>query len=107
MLIENYMTILRITIRTFQNQDHAEMFLLMSEKIAEEASKTVLKFNVKIIQSPTQKNQVTSVWEYDDEKHMREVRKYLSKNNSIPNSLAPKEIVYLGEIKVSKLSKAS
>mgnify|MGYP001199190489 CR=1 FL=1 len=103
MLIENYMTILRITIRTFQNQDHAEMFLLMSEKIAEEASKTVLKFNVKIIQNPTQKNQVTSVWEYDDEKHMSQVRSYLSKFNNIPNSLSPKEVVYMGEIKSSRI----
>ena len=41
-----------------------------------------LKFNVRIIQNPKQKNQITSVWEYDNEKHMNEVRAYLSKNNN-------------------------
>ena len=29
------MTILRITVRTFQNEDHANMFLLMSQNINE------------------------------------------------------------------------
>ena len=52
-----------------------------------------------------QKNQVTSIWEYDDEKHMKEVRSYLSQYNSIPNSLSPKEIAYHGEVKVSANNK--
>ena len=95
------MSILRITVRTFQNVEHAEMFLLMCKKIAEENKAANLKFNVRIIQNPKQKNQITSVWEYDNEKHMNEVRTYLSKNNNIPNSLAPKEVVYLGEVVVS------
>tara|TARA_Y100000588_G_C13442099_1_gene580321 strand:+ start:73 stop:378 length:306 start_codon:yes stop_codon:yes gene_type:complete len=99
------MSILRITVRTFQNNDHANMFLLMSEKISQESSNLDLKFNVKIIQNPNQKNQITSIWEYDDEDHMKKVRAYLSKHNSIPNSLAPKEIVYFGEIKVSNQTK--
>ena len=51
------------------------------------------------------KNQVTSIWEYDDEKHMKEVRSYLSQFNSIPNSLSPKEIAYEGEVKVSAKNK--
>ena len=95
------MSILRITVRTFQNEEHAEMFLLMCKKIAEDDKKENLKFNVKIIQNPKQKNQITSVWEYDNEKHMNKVRSYLSKNNNMPNSLAPKEVVYLGELVVS------
>jgi len=53
----------------------------------------------------TKKNQVTSIWEYDDEKHMKEVRSYLSQYNSIPNSLSPKEIAYHGEVKVSANNK--
>ena len=54
MLIQNFMSILRITVRTFQNNDHANMFLLMSEKISQESSNLDLKFNVKIIQNPNQ-----------------------------------------------------
>ena len=95
------MSILRITVRTFQNEEHAEMFLLMCKKIAKEDKTANLKFNVRIIQNPKQKNQITSVWEYDNETHMNQVRSFLSKNNNIPNSLAPKEVVYLGEVVVS------
>ena len=40
-----------------------------------------------------------------DEKHMKEVRSYLSQFNSIPNSLSPKEIAYEGEVKVSAKNK--
>ena len=97
------MTILRITVRTFQNEEHANMFLLMSQNINENIHQSDLKINVRIIQNPKQKNQITSVWEYDGEKHMSEVGSYLSKFNNIPNSLSPKEIVYLGEIKSSRI----
>lgn len=97
------MTILRITVRTFQNEEHANMFLLMSQNINENIHQSDLKINVRIIQNPKQKNQITSVWEYDDEKHMSQVRSYLSKFNNIPNSLSPKEIVYMGEIKSSRI----
>ena len=51
----------------------------------------VLKLKQKMIQNPDQKNQITSIWEYDDEKRMKEVKAYLSKN-SMPNSLSPKEV---------------
>ena len=37
-----------------------------------------LKINMKVIQNVDQKNQVTSIWEYDDEKHMKKLRNYLS-----------------------------
>jgi len=97
------MTILRITVRTFQNEEHANMFLLMSQNINENIHQSDLKINVRIIQNPKQKNQITSVWEYDDEKHMSQVRSYLSKFNNIPNSLSPKEVVYMGEIKSSRI----
>ena len=99
------MSIIRLTVRTFQNVEHANMFVVMSEKIANESNNTDLKINMKIIQNVDQRNQVTSIWEYDDEKHMKEVRSYLSQFNSIPNSLSPKEIAYEGEVKISANNK--
>jgi len=95
------MSIIRLTVKTFQSVEHANMFIVMSEKIANESNNTDLKINMKIIQNVDQKNQVTSIWEYNDEKHMKEVRSYLSQYNNIPNSLSPKEISYHGEVKVS------
>ena len=95
------MSIIRLTVRTFQGVEHANMFIVMSEKIANESNNPDLTINMKIIQNVDQKNQVTSIWEYNDEKHMKEVRSYLSQYNNIPNSLSPKEISYHGEVKVS------
>jgi hypothetical protein len=92
------MSIIRITVRTFQNEQHAEMFIAMSQKILETSMKDGFKINFTMIQNKTLKNQVTSVWRYDNEKHVKDVRSYLSKHNSIPNSLSPKEVVYNGEI---------
>ena len=94
------MSILRITVRTFQSEDHANLFLMVGQNLITQKKETSLKFNAKIIQNPDQKNQITSIWEYDDERHMKEVRGYLSKNNSMPNSLSPKEVVYYGEVKL-------
>ena len=99
------MSIIRLTVRTFQSVEHANMFIVMSEKIANESNNTDLKIKMKIIQNVDQKNQVTSIWEYNDEKHMKEVRSYLSQYNNIPNSLSPKEISYHGEVKVSANNK--
>ena len=99
------MSIIRLTVRTFQSVEHANIFIVMSKKIANEWNNTDLKINMKIIQNVDQKNQVTSMWEYDDEKHMKEVRGYLSQYNNIPNSLSPKEISYHGEVKVSANNK--
>ena len=99
------MSIIRVTVRTFQSVEHVNMFIVMSEKVANDSNNTDLKINVKVIQNTGQKNQVTSIWEYDDEKHMKEVRSYLSQFNSIPNSLSPKEIAYEGEVKVSAKNK--
>ena len=38
---------------------------------------------LELFKIPNKKNQITSVWEYDNEKHMNEVRTYLSKNNNL------------------------
>ena len=99
------MSIIRLTVRTFQSIEHANMFIVMSEKIANVSNNTNLKINMKIIQNVVQKNQVTSIWEYDDEKHMKDVRSYLSQFNNIPNSLSPQEIAYEGEVKISANNK--
>ena len=92
------MSIIRMTVRTFQNEQHAEMFVAISQKIYEDAMKDNFKINFTMIQNPSLKNQVTSIWKYDNEKHIKEVRSYLSKHNSIPNSLSPKEVVFTGDV---------
>ena len=99
------MSIIRLTVRTFQSVEHANMFIVMSEKIANESTNSDLKINMKVIQSVDQKNQVTSIWEYEHEKHIKKLRNYLSQFNSIPNSLSPKEIAYEGVVKVSANNK--
>ena len=98
------MSIMRITVRTFQNEQHAEMFITISQKIYEDALKDKLKVNFTMIQNTSLKNQVTCIWKYDDGKHLNEIRSYLSKHNSIPNSLSPKEVVYSGEVIVDSNS---
>ena len=92
------MSILRITVRTFQNEEHAEMFIAISQRIYEDALRDKFKINFTMIQNTSLKNQVTSIWKYDDDYHIKEVRSYLSKHNQIPNSLSPKEVVFTGEV---------
>ena len=99
------MSIIRLTVRTFQSVEHANMFIVMSKKIANETTNSDLKINMKVIQNVDQKNQVTSIWEYENEKHMKKLRNYLSQFNNIPNSLSPKEIAYEGVVKVSANNK--
>ena len=98
------MSIIRITVRTFQNNNHAEMFIAMSQKIMEDALKDKFKINFTMIQNRTSKNQVTAIWKYDNEQHLKEVRSYLSKHNSIPNSLSPKEVVFSGDVILDHVS---
>ena len=92
------MSIMRITVRTFQNEQHAEMFIAISQKIMEDTLKDKFKIDFKMIQNKSTKNQVTAIWKYDNEQHLKEVRKYLSKHNAIPNSLSPKEVVFSGDV---------
>ena len=95
------MSILRITVKTFQSIEHANMFILMCEKKADDTSKTDLKLKMQIIQNVEQKSQVKSIREYNVENHMKKMRKFLSQCNSIQNSLSPKEVVYSGEVNLS------
>ena len=43
------MSIIRVTVRTFQSVEHANMFVVMSEKVANESNNTDLKINMKVI----------------------------------------------------------
>ena len=57
-----------------------------------------LTINLTVLQSETNKNQVTSIWKYNDEQHMKTVRSHISKHVKMPNSLSPKEILYTGKV---------
>ena len=91
------MAIVRVTIRTFQNSEHAELFIQLG-KTNNALVDTGLKVNFTMAQSETQKNQVISIWQYDDESHMEAVRKKLSSLSKLPNSLMPKEIAYEAKV---------
>ena len=88
------MAMIRVTVRTFQNLEHAELFLSIGASTKDGLNKAGLEAKFTISQSISQPNQVVSVWEYKDEDHMTEVRKFLSAQSRLPNSLAPKEIAY-------------
>ena len=91
------MSIVRVTVRTFQNAEHAELFIQLGKSF-DVLSETELKVNFTMAQSERQKNQVVSIWQYDDENHMKEVRKKLASLNKLPNSLMPKEIAYEAKV---------
>ena len=67
-------------------------------KIKKECFSNDIKINLTVLQNETNKSQVTSIWKYEDEKHLKTVRTYLAKHVKMPNSLSPKEIVYSGEV---------
>ncbi len=88
------MAIIRVTVRTFQNLEHAELFLSIGASTKDGLNKAGLEAKFTISQSMSQLNQVVSVCVYKDEDHMNEVRKFLSAQSRLPNSLAHKEIAY-------------
>ena len=49
------MSIIRITVRTFQNEQHAEMFIAMAQKIDETSKKDGFKINFTMIQNQSLK----------------------------------------------------
>ena len=85
------MSIVRVTVRTFQTAEHAEL-LYSQVKALMFYRRRSLKLIFTMAQSERQKNQVISIWHYDDENHMKEVRKKIASLNKLPNSLMPKEI---------------
>ena len=92
------MSIVRIYVRTFQIEEHADLFLLFCKKLKDECIDNNLEINLTVIQNSSNKNQVTSIWKYNDQKHMNTVREHISKHVKMPNSLSPKEILYTGEV---------
>ena len=51
------MTIMRVTVRTFQNEQHEEMFIAIFQKIMDESNKGEFKINFTMIQNSTLKIQ--------------------------------------------------
>ena len=51
------MTIMRVTVRTFQNEQHEEMFIAIFQKIMDESIKDGFKINFTMIQNSTLKIQ--------------------------------------------------
>ncbi len=92
------MSIVRIYVRTFQNVEHADLFLLFCRKLKDECIENNLNINLTVLQNSHNKNQVTSIWKYDNQQHMNKVRSHISKHVKMPNSLSPKEILYTGEV---------
>ena len=52
------MSIIRMTVRTFQNEQHAEMFIAMAQKIDETSKKDGFKINFTMIQNQTLKKTI-------------------------------------------------
>ena len=92
------MGIIRITVRTFQNEEHAAMFLQIGKTVPDMLKVAGQKCRCKMALSQRNKTEVLSIWEYDDEVHMKAVRKTLSELSKLPNSLMPKEIAYQADI---------
>ena len=88
------MQIVRVTIRTFQSVEHAELFLSIGSGVRQQLSNSGLTAKFSICQSFSLPNQVISIWYYDNEKHMKAVRGVLSNQSRLPNSLVPKEVAY-------------
>ena len=88
------MQIVRVTIRTFQSVEHAELFLSIGSGVQQQLSNAGLTAKFSICQSISLPNQVISIWHYDNEEHMKAVRSILSNHSRLPNSLVPKEIAY-------------
>ena len=63
------MAIIRITIRTFQNEEHAQLFLAVSDQTIPALEERGIRVNAKIAITQNKEHEVISVWEYDDEAH--------------------------------------
>ena len=92
------MAIIRITVRTFQNEEHAKLFLAVSDQTIPALEEKGIKVNAKIAITQNKKHEVISVWEYNDETHMKMVRSAIAKFSALPNSLSPKEVSFQAEI---------
>ena len=92
------MAIFRITVRTFQNDEHAALFLAITEQAITALREKGIKATAKIGVTQNKKHEVISFWEYDDESHMKIVRSTLARFSALPNSLSPKEVSFQAEV---------
>ena len=92
------MAIIRITVRTFQNEEHAQLFLAVSDQPIPALKEKGIKVNARIAITQNKKHEVISIWEYDDEVHMKMVRSAIAKFSALPNSLSPKEVSFQAQI---------
>ena len=92
------MAIFRITVRTFQNDEHAALFLAITEQAITTLREKGIKARAKIGVTQNKKHEVISFWEYDDEAHMKIVRSTLARFSALPNSLSPKEVSFQAEV---------
>ena len=92
------MAFIRITVRTFQNEEHAQLFLAVSDQTIPALEERGIKVNAKIAITQNKKHEVISVWEYHDEAHMKMVRSAIAKFSALPNSLSPKEVSFQAQI---------
>ena len=92
------MAIFRITVRTFQNDEHAVLFLAITEQAINALREKGIKAKAKIGVTQNKKHEVISFWEYDDEAHLKAVRSTLAKFSALPNSLSPKEVSFQAHV---------
>ncbi|MEC7372425.1 MAG: hypothetical protein VX386_06570, partial [Pseudomonadota bacterium] len=71
------MSIVRVTVRTFQNAEHATLFTGISANIPGLLKKHGLKADCRIARSQEKPHEIISIWVYEDEAHMEAVRKVL------------------------------
>ena len=95
------MSIVRVTVRTFQNAEHATLFTGISANIPDLLKKHGLKADCRIARSQEKPHEIISIWVYDDEAHMEAVRKVLAEFSKFPNSLNPKEVAYQADVLAS------
>ncbi len=95
------MSIVRVTVRTFQNAEHATLFTGISANIPDLLKKHGLKADCRIARSQEKPHEIISIWVYEDEAHMEAVRLVLAEFSKFPNSLSPKEIAYQADVLAS------
>ena len=92
------MSIVRVTVRTFQNEEHATLFLGLSNGIGDFLKSHGLRADCRIARSQDKPHEIISVWVYDDAAHMGAVREVLAEFSKFPNSLTPREIAYQADV---------
>ena len=77
-VLGDVMSIVRVTVRTFQNAEHATLFTGISANIPDLLKKHGLMADCRIARSQEKPHEIISIWVYEDEAHMEAVRKVLT-----------------------------